>query len=63
MSKEYSVKWTIGIIEAENPTDAAVKTLAIHRDPHSIATVFEVTDCITKETSVIDVDNPRGDRN
>jgi hypothetical protein len=50
---EYLVSWTIGIIEAEDPLDAASKTLAIQRDPDSIATVFEVTDTISNERSEI----------
>ena len=56
---QYLVNWTIGIIDADDPTDAAVKTLAIHRDPNSIATVFEVVDCISNERSVIDLEEER----
>ena len=39
----YRVTWTIDI-DAEDHTEAAEKALEIHRDPESIATVFEVTD-------------------
>jgi hypothetical protein len=39
---EYRVTWKIDI-EADSPEEAAEKALAVHRDPNSIATVFEVT--------------------
>jgi hypothetical protein len=37
----YKVAWEIDI-EADSPEDAAREALAIMRNPHSIATVFEV---------------------
>lgn len=37
----YLVSWEIDI-DADNPTEAARKALAIQRDPESVATVFEV---------------------
>jgi len=40
---EYRVIWTIDI-DADSPEDAARKALAIHRDPNSWATHFEVRD-------------------
>ena len=40
---EYRVTWTIDL-EAHSPEDAADQALAIHRDPQSLATVFDVTD-------------------
>ncbi|MDN5896871.1 hypothetical protein BSP109_02182 [Brevibacterium sp. Mu109] len=39
----YSVAWLIDI-DADTPTAAARRALAIHRNPESIAVVFEVTD-------------------
>lgn len=38
---EYRVKWEIDI-EADSPREAAEKALAIHRNPDSIATVFDI---------------------
>ena len=38
---EYTVVWRMPI-EANSPEEAAAKALQIHRDPDSIATVFEV---------------------
>jgi hypothetical protein len=40
---EYHVTWEIEL-NADSPCEAAVKALAIQRDPDSIATVFDVTD-------------------
>jgi hypothetical protein len=37
----YRVTWEIDI-DAESPRQAAERALEIHRDPKSIATVFEV---------------------
>lgn len=37
----YRVAWTIDL-QAESPEDAARKARSIQRDPHSIATVFDV---------------------
>lgn len=39
----YTVAWHIDI-DADTPTAAARRALAIHRNPQSIAVVFEVTD-------------------
>ena len=39
----YRVTWTMDI-ESDSPQHAAQLALTIHRDPNSIATVFEVTD-------------------
>jgi hypothetical protein len=39
---EYQVVWRMDI-EADSAEEAAEKALAVHRDPQSIATVFEVT--------------------
>lgn len=39
----YTVKWTIEI-DAETPEEAAREALEIHRDPASLATVFDVYD-------------------
>ena len=40
---EYRVTWTIDL-DADSPEDAAHKALAIHRNPDSWATHFEVRD-------------------
>lgn len=42
--KEYHVLWEIDCIWAGSPKEAAEKALKIHRDPDSMATVFDVTD-------------------
>lgn len=39
--RKFLVTWEIEI-EAESPFEAARKALEIHRDPASIATVFDV---------------------
>lgn len=44
---EYRVTWIIDL-DADSPQEAARQALAIHRDPHSLATIFDVT-------------NPQGD--
>src|SRR5436305_520123 len=41
LMKPYRVTWVIDV-EAENEQEAARQALAIQRDPHSSATVFEV---------------------
>ena len=41
-ASEYYIAWDITLL-AKNSVDAARKALAIHRDPQSIATVFDVT--------------------
>jgi hypothetical protein len=38
---QFRVRWEIDI-EADSPKEAAQKALEIHRDPGSIATIFEV---------------------
>lgn len=40
---EYLVTWSIEL-DAESPEDAALQALAIHRDPESLATVFNVAE-------------------
>lgn len=50
---EYYIEWRIEL-DADNPTDAARKALAIQRDPESIATVFHIID-EDGEESVIDL--------
>ena len=39
----YTVTWTMEI-DAETPEEAAREALEIHRDPASLATVFDVYD-------------------
>jgi len=39
----YRVTWEIDL-QADTPLEAAQQALAIHRDPSSMATVFEVRD-------------------
>jgi hypothetical protein len=39
----YSIKWEIEI-DAKTPEEAARKAFEIHRDPASMATVFDVYD-------------------
>lgn len=43
MSTTYRVEWSMEI-DADSPEEAARKALAIHRDPESVATVFDVYD-------------------
>jgi len=52
---EYQVVWRIEI-EAASPREAAVDALAIHRDPGSTAIVFEVTDLVTQEMCMVDLE-------
>ncbi len=47
----YSVNWKIDI-EAESAVEAARQALEIHRDPASLATVFEIYDEDGNHTSV-----------
>lgn len=42
-SPMYRVRWEIDL-DATDLDDAAARALAIHRDPESIATYFEVTE-------------------
>ena len=57
--RQYQVRWEIDI-EADTPQEAAEEALHIQRDADSIATVFDVTDAETGETTNVDV-NP-GDK-
>ncbi len=41
---DYRVIWHIDQIDADTPVGAALEVLRIHRDPDSIATVFDVHD-------------------
>ena len=56
---EYHVTWEIDL-DAESPREAAEKALHIHRNPESIATVFDVTD-ETGHTERIDLDEAEDD--
>lgn len=40
----YIVRWEMEF-EADSPEDAARQALRVHRDPESIATVFDVEHC------------------
>lgn len=40
---EYLVTWCV-VLTADTPEEAARQALQIQRDPHSLATVFEVRD-------------------
>ena len=51
---EYRVTWTIDL-DAESPKAAAKIALTYQRDPHSTATVFDVTDD-AGDTTTIDLD-------
>ena len=51
---EYRVHWEIDL-DADSPREAAEKALTIHRNPESIATVFDVTD-ETGRIECIDLD-------
>jgi len=55
MTKTYVVTWEMDI-EAETPEAAAAKALEIHRDPESIATMFDVHDMTTGEGFREDMD-------
>ena len=43
MPKTYRVEWSIDI-DAASPAAAAAQALVVQRDPHSSATVFDVTE-------------------
>ena len=45
------VIWEIDL-DADSPREAAEKALAIHRNPESIATVFDVVDKTGRKTTV-----------
>lgn len=49
----YRVTWVINL-EADTPREAAEQALAIHRNPESIATVFDV--CNDDGTEPIRID-------
>jgi hypothetical protein len=51
---EYHVTWEIDLY-ADSPCEAAKEARAIHRDPDSLATVFDVTD-ETGETPRVDLE-------
>jgi len=50
MIREYRVRWEIDL-DADSPENAARKALAIQRDPHSVATHFEVFEIVDGEHS------------
>lgn len=50
----YRVRWEIDI-DADTPQEAAEKALAVHRDPDSIATVFDVHAWGTDESVRVDL--------
>lgn len=52
--REFLVTWTINLM-AETPEDAAEESLRIHRDPASIATVFNVSDKETGKYTEVDL--------
>lgn len=49
---QYLVTWTIDI-EADSPKDAAEQALAIHRNPESIAPVFDVKPQIPHKLDIL----------
>ena len=48
---KYRVHWEIDI-EADSPEAAAREALAVHRDPDSIANVFEVAELVALHGAV-----------
>lgn len=54
MIKKYLVQWEIEL-DAESPEHAARHALTIHRNPESIATVFDVTSVQTGKSKRIDL--------
>jgi len=50
-TQSYRVKWDIDL-DAKNARDAARQALKIHRDPASIATVFDVMDANGKHITI-----------
>jgi hypothetical protein len=56
---KYHVIWEIDIDDAESPKEAAERALAIHRNPESIATFFEVTD-EQGQTTCVDLEDEIG---
>jgi hypothetical protein len=54
--KSYRVSWTIDI-DAGTPEEAAREAVATHRDPDSIASVFDVTG---EDGKTVEVDLDRG---
>ena len=51
--KEYRVTWIMEL-DATSPEDAAKEALAIHRDPDSLATCFDIEDLSTGKHRFID---------
>ena len=51
----YRVTWVIDVV-AESPREAAEQAQRIQRDPHSWATVFEVTDREPPEADPVTID-------
>ncbi len=50
----YFITWEIDI-EADTPMEAAKQAFAIHRNPDSIASIFDVIDNATGQNFRIDV--------
>jgi len=57
--KHYFLRWEIDI-HAETAREAAEEALKIQRDPGSTATVFEVIDTETGDTTTIDLEEEEG---
>jgi hypothetical protein len=51
---EYTVQWNIDL-EAAGPIKAAMEALRTHRDPGSLATVFEVTNKKSGTMFIVDL--------
>jgi hypothetical protein len=67
MSKSFLVTWQIDIDVEESGTpgkdlfvEAALRALSIHRDPESIATVFDVRDNATGMVRRVDIQTEEG---
>lgn len=58
----YIVIWTIDILDADTPEEAARLALAMQRDNESIATVFEVKNRDTARETVVNLAEGEGDR-
>ena len=56
MTDRYQVSWVIDI-EADSPEEAALRALAIQRDPNSTALVFEIRDDCGGYIERVDLDN------
>lgn len=65
MSSRYRIQWEIDL-EASSPQEAAREALEIHRDPESIALVFQVINERGRkeghrgQSAQIDLDRNRG---